>query len=890
MPVNPEQWERVSELFEIAVALPPGQREAFLRKTAGEAPTLYAELAPLLAAHEETGEFLSGPDWQALPSAVGFGPLVSAGSMVGPYRVIEEFGRGGMAVVYLAERNDGQFDQQVALKLIRPGGDSEEFVRRFEQERQILALLNHPNIARLLDGGLSEDGRPYFAMEYVQGVPIDRYCDERCLSVDERIQLIMTVGQAVQHAHGQLIVHRDIKPSNILVSAEGQPKLLDFGIAKLTDPQGASYAAPATRTQQRLMTPEYASPEQVTGAPVTVATDVYQLGALAYELLTGQRTLQLRDRTAGEVERAICEQEPPRPSDAISRRSDQYDTDALSQARRTTPAALRGKLRGDLDNIVLKALAKEPRQRYPSAASLVDDLERFRSNEPVRARKPTWAYRTSRFVSRHRLGVLAGSLVFASLVAGLIGTAWQAQIARAQAAKSETAIEFLVGVFETADPEAEPDRDITAREVLDRGAERLANELREQPEVHAELMNAVGRIYRNIGSHDRAQTMLTDALATRRRLYGPNSLEVSSTLTELAILHYLTHDYAAAYAHHAQALKIRRENQGPHSLDIAYNMHEMAMAQYGQGQYEQAERMARDALSIRRALTTAADQKLAEALSDLAIILHSRGNVKEAEPLHREALAISKRILGADHPVVARTSHNLAAVLRASGDPDGAAEELLRESLRIRRLRYDPGHENIANGASSLALLLSDKGEYEEAKTLMVEVLAARRNNFGSDNPALTMSLVNCGYVYYLTGEFVAAEEYLREAVALARTDPNEAHPRLGVSTYWYGKLLADDGRYAEATPMLREALGIYEATYGPVDEWTLDARLALAQSLASQAEFEQAQTVLSDGYAATPEQGTPRERISQAFVQLYEAWNRPADAARYRAQVSEPE
>ncbi len=885
MPLNPEQWERVSELFEIAVALPTEQRAAFLRKTREDFPTLHAELAQLLADHEKTGGFLSDPGWEALPSAIGFGPLVNAGSMVGPYRVIDEIGRGGMAVVYLAERADGQFDQQVALKLMRPGDAREEFIRRFEQERQILALLNHPNIARLLDGGLAEDGRPYFAMEYVAGMPIDQYCDNRRLSIDDRIQLIMTVGHAVQHAHALLIVHRDLKPSNILVSTDGQIKLLDFGIAKLTEPQHAAYAVPATRTQQRLMTPEYASPEQVTGAPVTVATDVYQLGALAYELLTGQRTLRLQNRTAGEVERAICHQQPSRPSDAVTRPGEPLDTDALSKARRTTPTALRGKLRGDLDNIVLKALAKEPRQRYQSVDHLVEDLERFRRNEPVRARKPTWAYRSGRFVSRHRFGVIAASLVFASLVAGLVGTAWQAQVARAQATKSAKAIEFLVAVFETADPEEERDRDITAREVLDRGAERMAIELREQPDVHAEMMNAIGRIYRNIGLQDRAEVMLTDALTMRRQLHGPNSLEVSDTLTELAALYANEKDYAASHAHHAEALTIRQARQGPRSLGIALNMHEMGMALYGQGQFEDAERVVREALAIRHALTPTADRALGEALSDLAIVLHARGELQSAERLQREALDINTRALGVDHPVVARTSLNLAAVLRALGDPDGAAEGLLRESLRIRRLTFGNRHENVANGATGLALVLSDMGEFEEAQRLLLEALAIRRQNFGNDNPALAMSLVNCGYVFYLKGDMNNAEVYYREAVALARAGSIQDHPRRGVSSFWYARLLADSGRHTEATPLFKEALRVYEITYGRADEWSLNARLGLAECLAALAEFEQAREVLQVGYEATSDGGADRQRVNEAFVQLFQAWDRPDVAARYRVQ-----
>jgi serine/threonine protein kinase len=481
-----------------------GDREARLARLSAGDPGLAREVGELLRLSKQ-------PDSRLGPEGVLAGPLwadlaardtASPGERIGAYRVLGELGRGGMATVFLAERADGAFRQQVALKLLRSGAGGEEAVRRFAQERQILATLDHPAIARLLDGGVDGRGRPYLVMEHVEGRPIDRHCEENHLSVDRRLDLFTRVAEAVFYAHRNLVVHRDLKPSNIFVTDAGleggQVKLLDFGIAKLLDPALAGpYAAAATRTVARVMTPEYASPEQVRGEPVTTASDVYQLGLLLFELLTGERACRLKNATFGEAERAICGEPPRRPSSVVA-------------------GPLARRLRGDLDAIVEKALRKEPGLRYPSPGPLIDDLERHRSGRPVRARQGTFGYRARKFVSRHRFGLAAAALLALLLAGSAVTATLQARRIAREAATAERVKEILVSLFSSANPSVSRGEALTARELLDHGAARVTTELDGEPAVQAELMTVLGNVYNTRGLYDEAVPLLEESLALRR--------------------------------------------------------------------------------------------------------------------------------------------------------------------------------------------------------------------------------------------------------------------------------------------------------------------------------------------------------------------------------------
>ena len=434
--MNPEHWERIKEIFASAVERHPSERAEFLHQACGGDESVRAELESLLSSYDSEKSSTS----KAPPAAQGAEDL--AGQKIGPYQVIRQIGVGGMGAVYLAARADDVYSKRVAIKLVQTGIDKQEIARRFRHERQILATLDHPNIARLLDGGTTERGLPYFVMDYVEGTRIDEYCDSHKLSISERIKLFRDVCSAVTYVHQNLVVHRDLKPSNILVTAEGIPKLLDFGIAKLLKPEMFSNLADATMAEFRLMTPGYASPEQVRGEPVTTASDVYSLGVILYELLTARRPYRLNTDAPGEVLRAVCDQEPERPSAAAIRMTEDEkgkgsSPEALADKRATVPEKLRRQLSGDLDTIVLKALRKEPQRRYASVERFSDDLHRYLAGRTVSAQRDTWSYRAEKFVRRNKVGVVAASLVAVSLVGGVLTTTWQARVARAERANAQ---------------------------------------------------------------------------------------------------------------------------------------------------------------------------------------------------------------------------------------------------------------------------------------------------------------------------------------------------------------------------------------------------------------------------------------------------------------------
>ncbi len=514
--MNPAQWQQVKALFEEILDQAPADRAAFLDAACPD-EALRREVEALLASHEEAtaeGRFES-----PMFEETGFDEPVAASSMragqrVGAYRIVEEIARGGMGAVYLAERADAQFDKRVAVKLVRHGLDSDALRRRFRAERQILARLEHPHIARLLDGGMTETGLPFLVMEYIEGVRIDQYCNDHQLSTSERLELFLTVCDAVQYAHQNLVVHRDLKPSNMLVTKQGAVKLLDFGIAKLLDEDAATDSGdelPLTRTGMRMMTPQYAAPEQVRADLVTTATDVYALGIILYELLSGQRPYRLGGLSPGEVERVICDEEPARPSTAVTRPADTGATrpatpEEISRMRATEPDKLRRLLSGDLDTIVLKALRKDPARRYLSVEQFAEDIRNYLAGRPVTARPDALSYRASKFIRRHWVGVLATTLVFLSLVTGIAATAWQARVADQQRRKAEQRFADIrqlasTFLFELHDDIADLPGSTAAREHLVTRSLEYLDRLAQDADANADpsFLLEIATAYRKVG-------------------------------------------------------------------------------------------------------------------------------------------------------------------------------------------------------------------------------------------------------------------------------------------------------------------------------------------------------------------------------------------------------
>jgi tetratricopeptide (TPR) repeat protein len=741
-----------------------------------------------------------------------------------------------MGTVYLAERADDQYKKRVALKLLRARSARDEHgIRRFREERQILAALDHSDIARLLDGGVTADGLPWFAMEYVEGVPIDRYCDERRLSVETRLELFCRVCAAVQYAHRNLVVHRDLKPANILVTADGGVKLLDFGIAKLLVDSAAGVPASLTATGERLMTPLYASPEQLRGDSVSTASDVYALGVLLYELLTGRVPYRLATREAHDVAAAILEQEPERMS-AVA------------------PAKLARRLRGDLDTIVATALQKDPGRRYASAEQLGADVRRHLDGLPVTARPDSGFYRARKFVRRHRVGVALAAGVALLVVGFGVVTAVQSLRIRVQAARiaaerdrAEEVSRFLAGLFQTADPFAGAGAGLTAREMLDSGAARIDRELAGQPETRAQMMLEMGRAYFGLGARDRARRFAEVALAVRRRVSPDARAEIADALDFVGLVRLEQGELDGAERAYGDALALRRRLLGAGHREVARTLNGLAGVLRSAGRFRQADSISRQAVAIDETQSAVRALDIAESLKGLALAVHERGGYAEAERLYRRALALERRELPGDHPQVVGTLLDLAATV---GDADdlGTADSLFRQGLALQRAALGDEHPEVAGDQARYARLLHRRRKARDAEALYRRSLTTMRRQLPAVHPLTATTLLGLGTLLLDRGAAERAEPLLREALGMRRTALPSGHPGVVEAEQAMGAVIMARGRYMEAERYLLTSHEGLRTAYGEADTRTRGALTRL--------------------------------------VQLYETSGQPARAATYRAQL----
>jgi tetratricopeptide (TPR) repeat protein len=861
--LSSEQWARLSPVLDEALELAADSRGEFLDRACAGDPALRAAAEALVQADVSAGEFLEhtvGEYAGTLAERPGEDGAVALPlrERVGPYRIVRELARGGMGAVYLGERADGQFEQQVALKLIRGGLDSREIHRRFLAERQILARLHHPNIARLLDGGVTPDGEPWFAMEYVAGMAITQYCRECGLALPERLALFSSVGEAVRYAHGQLVVHRDLKPSNIFVADGGTVKLLDFGIAKVVSAEQPSSGAvgqdaePATRTQLRVMTPEYAAPEQVRGDPVSTATDVYALGAVLYELLTGRRAHRFERHTPAEYERVVCETEPDPPSSGVEHER------------------LRRALRGDLDTIVLKALEKEPARRYPSVEALLEDLRRYQAGLPIRARPASRWYRVRKFVRRHALGVAIGGLVIGLVAAGVAGVVWQARAAERQAARATAVKDFLAGLFRGAGPEESLGRELTARELLERGVRRLDSALARQPELQQELLAELGSIHRDLGLYNAAESLFARATTIALASYGADHLEVAARLDNWAMVHKLKGDYPRAESLLTSALAIRSRALGPDDPALALTMGHLSIILNNTGRYARAESLVRGALAIDIANEGREGLSVATDLNNLGVLLSDQGNVAGADSAYRAALAIKRKHLHPDHPGVLYAMGNLASNLGARGEY-AKAESMKRELLAARRRIYRGDNPEIAHALHSLASTIGSLGRLAEEESLLTEAVAMRRRLLGDSHPDVMGSVNNLAIIRYRAGLLPEAEQSFREAYAgfLRANGPDHLHTLSALNNL--GATLSEQGKYAEAEPVLREAIRRRTAQFGAENPSTAQSGRHLGVLLHRTNRLAEAERVLRGVVAAYRRELPDHPRLAEGLTSLGE-------------------
>ena len=715
------------------------------------------------------------------------------------YTIIKKLGSGASAVVYLVEDESGQ---KAALKLLRGSAIDTHFRQRFDSERYILSRLNHNNIARLIEGGISENGIPYVVMEYVDGTPIDLWCKKKNLSVRKRIRLFQDVCRAVHYAHQNLLVHRDIKPEHVLITTSGEIKLIDFGIAKLLEPNESEFQALHTHTGIRVMTPEFASPEQVRGEQVTTASDIYSLGVLLYLLLTGNHPYRFKTTSMLEVERLVCEQEPVRPSESIENVSADLNRSKLQKL-----------IKGDLDRIILMAMRKEAGLRYSSAQSLADDLDNYLKDEPVIARAPTIRYRVDKFVRRHKIPVVAAIFALIALSAGLVGTLWQArqaqqnaEIAEVQAQRAEQVANFLAEMFQESDPTKANDGSITAREMLDKGFENVKADLTEQPAVQAQMLGIIGKVYQNLGMYEQSLAALEQSVDLFREI-GESSIQYMSALLELGNLQYRRGQLDQAEATTEEVLELNKAHYGPDHPEVASVMNTLALIYEGNGNFEAAIATIRQVIDIRRNQPEPG-HNLAANLNNLAIMLHRTGELEESDLLFREAVEVVKEIWGDNHPYMAFTLNGYAG-------------------------------------------LHQQRGMYADAETDLRRALEIGQSVFPETHPFIAVVMHNLGKLFEETGDHSNAEQFYRDGLELRRTSLPAGHPDIASSLDALALLLIETGRAGEAEPMLREALEIRRNSYQEGDWRIAQLEAHLGRTLLKLEKFREAEELLTKSYEA---------------------------------------
>jgi eukaryotic-like serine/threonine-protein kinase len=744
------------------------------------------------------------------------------GDRIGPYRVLRTLGVGGMGEVYLAERADAQFEQQVAIKVVHGGALAVGMHSRLKLERQILAQLDHPNIAHLLDGGALPDGSAYLVMEYVDGLAIDAHCDSNLLGINARLKLFQTVCAAVHYAHQNLIVHRDLKPSNILVTASGVPKLLDFGIAKLLDDrQAARHAVEMTQADIRIMTPDHASPEQVRGQLITTSSDVYVLGVLLYRLLCGSGPMLITSMRLTEIERAICEKDPPLPSQTL-KSEDSASSQSIAQARGVTPNRLRRTLSGDLDNIVLKAMRKEPARRYASAQQMASDIQRYLDGRPVIAHPDTLSYRSAKFVRRHWLPVTAG--ISAALLVVAFGTttylqsrriaaerdrvAQQRERAERERTRAEEVSSFLINLFKLSDPSENRGNQVTARELLDSGAARLRAGLQDQPATRAALLSTVGTVYDSLGQYRDALPLLNEALQLQEQTHDISRVE---TLLELGRAYIGAGDLPAAEAPLQQALHLAQSAAGPNSVATGHALWTLGMLRFQQGQISQAKELYIRSLAILES-SKAAETDVSPVLSDLASAYISGQQWILAKQAYERALEIDRRVLGDDHPKVAFRLQNLAIVAQNSGELN-EAEALYRDALQRDERSYGDRHPETAVTKGNYGLLLQREGRLAEAEPLLRDALSMRLSLYGPEHYKVGYARVSLAILLHDKGDLAGSESEFRQALAIYDKSLPANHLYRASLLMYFARLLVDRGKYPEAQAMSYESIGIWSAT-----------------------------------------------------------------------------
>ncbi len=839
-----KKWRKMKAILEDVLEASKEQRSKILAEKCGDDVQLKAEIEGLLGKDTEdhvldkTLPLLTGYDFST-QSEAGFDESFS-GRRIGNFELIRCIGEGGMGRVYEAVQDEPQLKRKVAVKLIKAGWNSKLLVQRFMREQQVLALQTHPNIARLLEGGVTDDGMPYFVMEYIDGEPVDAFCDKNKLTVNQRLLLFQKICDAVASAHRHLIIHRDLKPGNILVTPEGEPKLLDFGIAKPLDEElveGGALTTPAAR----FITPEFAAPEQIQGKPVSTASDVYSLGVLLYYLLTGRMPLC---RKSGESllkwEQVVTEEEPEKPSTVVAKGD--ASKDQIAQCRRVSSGKLAKILRGDLDLIIAMAMRKEPERRYEAVGRLREDISCFLNGLPISAQLDSTGYRVRKFFLRHRMGVIAAFLTSMFLVVSVVGISIQAHRAQKEAEKAKTVVAFLKEMVASPNPYEGEGREVTVAEALERAAGTIEARFGEQPEIAAEIYSAIGSTFWSLGHYQSSETYLKSALDLLEELYNPPHFKLAEGAKELGTTRFYLGDYESA----SSLLK-------------------QSMAMFAE--------LGDDRVSWQNAL------------NEYGMVCMEQGSYEEAGKAFSEALAMARRLNGDGHQDVATITSNLAVNAHYLGDLD-LAEILYRQVLDRLEVLHGKNHPDRATAFGNLAQVVIERNQYDEALSLLAQSLDIKRNLLGDNHAGVGLDYHNLAGVNYRKKAYGVALGYIEQALKVYGVVYPEDHTRIGQSLLLKGNILNEQGDYVEAERCIDGALIIFKKNLPSDHNLIAYAKSSMGVCLTGQNRYEEAEPLLLESDALLHQNqvsGIKYQRNVEGLIKLYESWGKEAKASRFR-------